>query len=388
VASGSSSSSFWGRLGGVAGRLQAAPLLEDLRIERVVLVSFVASRVLLLVAAVLAEAVVPHGRSLAPGDGAPILASLTSWDGWWYLEIARDGYHAEAVRGPYHDTAFAPLYPALIGALSAPWPAFAGLVVVVLSNVLLLAGLGLLTTLGAMHLSRERAALAAALLAIYPFASVFGMAYTESLFLVLMVAAFLVAERGHRAWMGVLLALAVLTRLQGIALVLPFAVLLVKRDGWRVRASQAWLFLPVVAAIGFIAFVALVSGSATAYLDAMAAWGKAGVGSGSADQAIGAAFSLEQAALLATLLGSVFLLVFARKDRIPPEYLLIPVVFIGAAIATGSLESVGRYTMLAFPLSWILASRRTAISRGVWPVISAVLFTLIAVLSFALYWVP
>jgi hypothetical protein len=44
--------------------------------------------------------------------------------------------------------------------------------------------------------------------------------------------------------------------------------------------------------------------------------------------------------------------------------------------------------MLAFPLSWILASRRTAISRGVWPVISAVLFTLIAVLSFALYWVP
>jgi hypothetical protein len=57
-------------------------------------------------------------------------------------------------------------------------------------------------------------------------------------------------------------------------------------------------------------------------------------------------------------------------------------------MATGSLESVGRYTMLAFPLSWILASRRTAISRGVWPVISAVLFTLIAVLSFALYWVP
>ena len=37
----------------------------------------------------------------------------------------------------------------------------------------------------------------AALLAIFPFAAVFSMAYAESLFLVLMLGAFLAAERGR-----------------------------------------------------------------------------------------------------------------------------------------------------------------------------------------------
>ena len=69
----------------------------------------------------------------------------------------------------------------------------------IVSNVAFLGALGLLTRLGTLYLGRRRAALAAGLLAIYPFASVFGMAYTESLFLFLMVAAFLAAERHHRA---------------------------------------------------------------------------------------------------------------------------------------------------------------------------------------------
>ena len=71
-------------------------------------------------------------------------------------------------------------------------------------------------------------------------------------------------------------------------------------------------------------------------------------------------FSAYQAALLATLLASVFLLVFVRADRMRPEYWLIPVLFIGAELSSGSLEAVGRITMLAFPFVWIIANRRSA----------------------------
>jgi hypothetical protein len=259
---------------------------------------------------------------------------------------------------------------------------------VLLSNVLFLAALGLLTTLGSLHLTRERAAMAAGLLAIYPFASVFGMAYTESLFLMLMVGAFLAAERRHRALAGVLLALTVLSRLQGVGLILPLWVLMLRQDGWRLRPSQAWLLLGAVAAAGFLLYVASISGSLTGYLDAMQAWGKAGIGGAPADETIAASFSPYQGALLVTLLASIFLLVFRRADRLRIEYALVPVVFIGAALSSGTLESIGRYTMLAFPNVWILANRQSPIVRRAWPAISLALFSLIALLSFAQYWVP
>jgi len=66
----------------------------------------------------------------------------------------------------------------------------------------------------------------------------------------------------------------------------------------------------------------------------------------------------------------------------------VPVLFIAAEISSGSLEAVGRITMLAFPLVWILANRRSSFVRRAWPLVSVGLFTLIAVLSFGGYWVP
>lgn len=383
-----SSSSAWGLAGTSALRARTVSLAHDLRLDGVVLVAFLVSRVLLVIAAVAAETVIPHARDLETGGASPFLTSLTSWDGWWYLGIARDGYRVEAIAGGYHNTAFAPLYPLLIRVLATPWPELAAPIAVLLSNALFLAALGLLTTLGSVYLGRKTAARAAALLAIYPFASVFGMAYTESLFLLLMVGSYLAVERRHRALAGLLLALAVLTRLQGIALILPLGLLMLRQDGWRPKLSLGWLLLGVAAAAAFLLYVAALTGSATGYLDAMQAWGKSGPGSAPAEERILVGLSPYQGALLATLLISVFLLVYARVDRIPIEYVLLPVVFIAAVLSSGSLESVGRYTMLAFPYTWILANRSSWLSRGAWPVVSAVLFAIVAILSFAQYWVP
>jgi hypothetical protein len=66
----------------------------------------------------------------------------------------------------------------------------------------------------------------------------------------------------------------------------------------------------------------------------------------------------------------------------------VPVLFIAAELSSGSLEAVGRITMLAFPFAWVLANRRSSIARRTWPLISVGLFTLIAVLQFGGYWVP
>jgi hypothetical protein len=214
------------------------------------------------------------------------------------------------------------------------------------------------------------------------------MAYTESLFLLLMVAAFLAAERRHRAWAGIFLAAAALCRIQGVALILPLAIVMLRQDAWRPRPSLVWLLLGPLAAAGFLAYIAVVSGSATGFLDAQQAWGREGLGGSAPAETLGAKFSPYQAALLATLLGSVFLLVFARVDRLRVEYALVPILFIAAELSSGSLEAVGRITMLGFPLDWIHASRRSMFARRAWPMESVGLFAIVAILSFGGYWVP
>ena len=360
----------------------------EFRLDGGLLALFLASRLLIVVAAFVAEALIPRNPLLEPGADGPILRSLTSWDGWYYLGIVRDGYQAAPVSGDYANIAFPPLYPVLIRLLSWPFQGSEGIVAILISNLAFIGALGLLVRLGTPYLGRRRATMAAGLLIIYPFASVFAMAYTESLFLLLMVAAFLAAERGHRAWAGIFLALTVLCRLQGIALILPLLLIMFRQDGWRPRPSQAWLLLGPLAGVAFLTYVATVTGAATAFLDAQQAWGREGIGGAAPDGTIAAMFTPYQGALVLTLLASCFLLMFRRVDRLRLEYFLVPVLFIAAELSSGSLEAVGRITMLAFPLVWILANRRSTFARRGWPMMSVGLFAIVAVLQFGGYWVP
>lgn len=369
-------------------RTGARALLDDFRLDAGLVTIFVASRLVILVAALVAENLITRNPLLNPGAGGPLLRSLTSWDGWYYLGIVANGYQADPVAGAYSNVAFPPLYPAIVKLLSFPFPAYAGVVAIIVSNVAFLLAIGLLVRLGTPYLGRRRASLAAGLLVIYPFASAFAMAYTESLFLLLMVAAFLAAERGHRAWAGVFFALTVLCRLQGLVLILPLGILMLRQDGWRPKVSLLWLLLGPLAAAAFLGYIASVTGSTTAYLDAQQAWGRQGIGGAEPGKTIGTDFSPYQGALLLTLLATVFLLVFARVDRMRVEYMLIPILFIVAELSSGSLEAVGRVTMAAFPLVWLIANRRGIVARRAWPLVSVALFTLVALLSFGGYWVP
>ena len=369
-------------------RAGAHAVAADFRLDPGLLAIFFASRIVVVGAALVAEYMIPRNPALDPGADGPILRSLTTWDGWFYLGIAGNGYQADPVAGAYSNVAFPPLYPALVKLLSLPVPGYAGVVGVLLSNVLFLLALGLFIRLGTPYIGRRRASLSAALLVIYPFASVFAMAYSESLFLLLMFGAFLAAERRHRAWAGILLALTVLSRTQGVALVLPLAILMLRQDGWRPKVSMAWLALGPLAAAAFLAYIAGVTGSTTAFLDATEAWGRTGIGSYEAGETIATAFTPYLGALLLTLLATMFLFVFIRVDRIPIEYALLPLLPIVADLLSGSLESVGRHTMAGFPLLWILANRRSIAMRRGWPMVSAGLFAIVAVLTFGGFWVP
>ena len=172
----------------------------------------------------------PNSLSASFGRvGNVLMAPAIRWDSIWYVQIAHSGYSNS------HDPAFFPLYPLLIRVVG--WAVgslpLAGLLV---SLVSLLAALEIVRRLTELELGTEAAGAAVLLLAFTPMAVFFSAVYTESLFLALSAGMFLAARR-ERWWLaGVLGGLAAATRVTGVLLVIPFALLFFEQ---RRRAASA-----------------------------------------------------------------------------------------------------------------------------------------------------
>ena len=234
--------------------------------------------------------------------------------------------------------------------------------------MLFVVALALLVALTVPLLGRDIAVRSAALLALFPFSAAFSMAYAESLFFVLALGAFLAVARGRPAIAGLLLALATLTRLQGVVLLIPLLWLLWERER---RPRPMWIALllgPIAAAAAF-SWVAGFTGDPASYGSAQAAWGRSGLGgdpTGSLGAGLTGAVAMIHLVDLAVLIGATFLFVFVRRDRIRLAYASVPVLFLVMVFASGSIQSIGRLMMPAFPYQWILAGRRGWLGRVGW----------------------
>ncbi len=165
-----------------------------------------------------------------------LLAPWQRFDALWYLRLAAHGYDARD-----GSTVYFPLYPLLIRGVA---PLLGGNLMraaLAVSNVCFALLLLLLYHLVAGRHGHDVARRAVLLLCIFPTASFLLGAYTESLFLALVVGLFLAAARGRLALAGLLGLLAALTRLQGIVLALP--LLWMALVSWRQgsRSPRPWV---------------------------------------------------------------------------------------------------------------------------------------------------
>ena len=173
-------------------------------------------------------------------------AFLESWDQFdthWFLLISQRGYSSPTT------AAFFPLYPALIGLLSAGLgdaqgpvsPAFDAVRVLVAfgiantSTLLAFVGLGLL----AAHEYRDEgvARTAVWVVAAYPFAYYLAAPYSDGPFLAAAVFTLYFARRGRWRWAPLAAFLAGLTRPTAAALVLPLLWEFGRQHGWWSRAG-------------------------------------------------------------------------------------------------------------------------------------------------------
>jgi hypothetical protein len=150
------------------------------------------------------------------------------WDSDFFLRIAQNGYDDASA-------AFHPLYPALIAALGRVFFGHYILAGLVISLLCCLGSFVLLHRLAGQHLDVEGARRSVLYLAVFPMALFLQAVYSESLFLLLVLAAFTFAESNRFAAAGLVAGLAILTRATGLAL-LPALALLAWRHRERPRA--------------------------------------------------------------------------------------------------------------------------------------------------------
>jgi hypothetical protein len=161
------------------------------------------------------------------------LGSITDvwarWDAVHFLRIAEHGYSSA-------EAAFYPLYPGLVAALGRVLGGHYVLAGILVSLAATLGAFVLLERIAERHLGGSGARRAVLYLAVFPLSFFLQAVYSESLFLLLCLAAFLLAEKNRFAAAGLVTGLAILTRPAGIALVPPL-MLIARRDSWRLVAT-------------------------------------------------------------------------------------------------------------------------------------------------------
>jgi hypothetical protein len=184
---------------------------------RDVLLTFVTTRLPIIVIAELASIVIAQrpGTHVAESTN-PLLAAWGRWDAVHYLDISRRGYYGT-------DMAFFPLYPSLIHVVGAfiGSDLIAGLLI---SNIALFFGLLFFYKLVEHQYTRAVAHRAIFYISIFPTAVFFSAVYTESLFFALTVASFYYIREHKWLTAGIVGAFAALTRVEGVLLLVPYAI--------------------------------------------------------------------------------------------------------------------------------------------------------------------
>ncbi|HWG56416.1 MAG TPA: mannosyltransferase family protein [Gaiellaceae bacterium] len=306
------------------------------------------------------------------------------WDSDWYLRIAEGGYDG----APSSTPAFFPLYPAvvaLVGRLLLGHYVLAGVLV---SLAACLAAFALLHRLALPRLGPDGARRTVLYLALFPAALFLQAVYSESLYLALALAAFLLAERSRWLGAGAAAGLALLTRPAGLALVAALLVFAWAAEDRRraVAAPALALGLGALYPLGLalwlgepLAFVRAQEGIWERQLSPLGPLG--GLSEGAAalfreDGARALALNLQQLAFALLFLG----LAVVAWRAFGPAYGVFAAASLAIPLSVPSerwpLLSMPRFGLVVFPLFLalaVVAQRRRGVHEAVVAVSSLLL---------------
>src|SRR4051794_28540347 len=244
------------RLDQSMGPLAGLARIRDLPVDKTSLAVFAGSTFLVVAGIALGWKVRPPANGQRPPRSW--MDAFVRWDGNYYRAIAQDGYSYRAHRqSTIH---FMPLYPLVSRGVQRLTGLSAEAALVLTSHVCFLAALVLLGAYTERRYGAEApAARARAVIALgfLPTSVFFHLAYTESLFLLLVLGQLMLIERGaHPLLVALAACLGVVARPVGVAMVLPLA-LYAWRFGGGGERSAGWVCITVpLALLGLAGFMA------------------------------------------------------------------------------------------------------------------------------------
>lgn len=305
---------------------------------------------------------------LAGRKGVAPTAALTSWDGQWYLAIARYGYggvpatltDAFGRHTPNTALAFFPGYPLLVrwaGDLPGVDLVAAAFTVSLVCGVVCAYGLVRL----AGHLPGDRGMVGLVLVVLFaasPMAIALSMAYSEALFCAL--AAWSLVGVVERRWLlaGLAAAGTGLVRPTAAALVATVCVAAVialvrRRDGWR---PVLGLVLAPAGLVGYLLFVAHRTGELTGWFALQRQGWNSAFDGGAATvrfglDVLGSGRSVLEVVTVAVLVAAIVLAVLSVRLRIAwPLVAYGTLVLVMDLGANGLMNSKARLLLPAFTL--------------------------------------
>lgn len=310
-------------------------------------------------------------------DAGSLHHMLTRYDGQWYAGIAGHGYGTTipAHDGLHSDYAFFPLLPMLERGLHAivQLPLVdLGMAINWIASLVAAAGIYAVT---ARVTDRRVAVITVVLWAIYPYAIVLSMSYTEGLLCAL--AAWALFAVSDRRWVvaGVLAGLAGLTRPTGAAVVAAVVIAALVagfrgRESWS-RVLPAILLAPLGLA-GYLAYVAVRQDELLGYFKVTRGWARSWDNGSYFAQWLsglvrsGGLESVKGIGLLVLLLGMVWQIWKGARDGLPVGFTVFSAVLLLMTVGTsGYFGSRPRYLLPAFtllvPLAAWLARFRPAV---------------------------
>ncbi len=334
---------------------------------------FVAWRVTLFIVAFVAIILVPlFGGRFPYSDTALQVTGLPAWiwgfgnfDGVHYLRIAQNLYSDAFVQ------AFFPLYPLLIRIFSVILPRnpvldpqvfvdpsyfYSGLI---LSNTFFLLALFALYKLIRIDFDNKTTVKSIVLLLVFPTSFYFGAIYAESLFLLLAILSIYFVRKEKYKLSGVFIALASLTKVFGIILVLIYLV-----EALKGKLSFPKLLGAIIAPLGILAYMYYLYisfGDPFHFVNSQYAFGAERLADGIVllpqvlYRYIMMLISLPPVSLsylnvvteLAfTLIPLAFLVIVYKKMHF--SYWLFSVIALLIPTLTGTLSSMPRYALIAF----------------------------------------
>jgi len=255
---------------------------ERTSVVRDIVRRYVVTLIVLSAVVAAAPSFVPHGHAPARPrmfmDG--LFGNWLQWDAWWYVAIAEHGYtyrprHMSAV-------AFFPVYPLVLRGLAATLPGGVPVMALLVTTACGLATLLLFHRWCAARLSPAGSLLAVSVMAFYPYAwFLYGTAYSDALFLLLVLSAFLALEADRPILAGLIGALATATRPTGVVLVIGLVAVALDRRGLlggssvrsRFRRSDAGILLSVAGLAVWCMWLAIRFGNAFAFIETEGARG-------------------------------------------------------------------------------------------------------------------